>query len=694
MEQYKRYVYPIVSQIAENAAKVEFQVVTTDKDGNETIKTSDPFLELIKKPNKEQSQFMFLELHFTYMKLCGESFWYLARGVKSGKIRELYLLDPSRMEVVIDDSLANATVTGYVLINSKGERIPFDVNEILHFKMPNPNNPFRGYGPIEAGKTYILTEEYSSDWTKNAIKNSGRPSGVLNIRGVTNEDNFKKIKQQFKDTYSGVKNAGKTMLLGVAGGLDYQKLGMELGDIALKEIKNLTRDDIMIMFRMSKTMLGISDDVNRANAREARIVLHENVIIPEVDRLIDHLNAFLYPQLSDLQNAKIKYSPFVTSSEKEKNEGWEIAVNKWLTVNEIRAEKGLQPVEGGDTIYVPINMVPIESKEEDENSNNNTTDTSNDKPNSSSKPKEPQDSSDGEDMGDGEDNPEESDPEQKDTKPEKIKKKKFKPSKKKIEKAREKIDRNYFDQILATQDSFVPVYKELLIKEFNRQEKEIFSNNPIKGSKGIITKDIEGWLFDEAQAAERMKEALTVLGYEAINAGAKLGLKILDELDQIISIDAATVEFIKERILKLSEEVNADIISALQDSLSTGILEGETISQLRKRVQEIYVGMKTSHAENIARTEATAAVNFGTLKAYMMSPEVIGKRWYAEPDACAFCESLKGKMIGLKESFVPVGAHVHAGESDYENSYVDVNFPPLHPRCRCAILPVLIGTDF
>ncbi len=357
IEQYTRYVYAVVSAIAEDAAKVKLEAFKTNKDGVELPVTNNELLNLLKKPNASQSQFQFLELHFTYMKLCGESFWYTPLGGRSSKPKEIYLLRPDMMDVVVDTESKTGEIKGYAMNKPDGNKVPFESGEVVHFKMPNPINPYRGMGTVQAAQTYIETEEYAANWTKHSLFNSGRPSGILNIKGVIDKDAFEGIKRQFKEKYSGTKNAGKTMLMKGADGLDYQKLGMELGEVALKELKDMTRDDIMVMFRVSKPILGITDDVNRANAEDSRQVFMQNVIKPELDRFVDHLNAFVNSLWND--GSFIDYEDMTMTSDADKLAEWTAGHNKWLTTNDIRDERGLDPVEGGDEMFIPLNLIPM-----------------------------------------------------------------------------------------------------------------------------------------------------------------------------------------------------------------------------------------------------------------------------------------------------------------------------------------------
>jgi len=358
LKQYVRKVYAVISIIAENEAKISLSAYKEGASGKENQVVKNEFIDLLRKPNPDYSQFQFLEFHFTYMKLMGESFWYLAKGERSHKPVEMYLLRPDLMDVAIDTEGNNAgLVTGYVLNKPDGTKIPFDKDEIVHFKLPNPENPYRGLGTVAAGKVYIETEEYASKWTRNALLNSGRPSGILYLKGTVDNEQFKKLKRNWEKEQSGIDNVGKTLFLKGTQEVDFKKLGMELQEVALKEMKDMSTDDILFMFRMNKAMMGITDNVNKATSNDAFVFMAENIIKPDWDRFIDQINQFVLNLWK--KDEYIKYKKPTLKSDAEKLEEDKALIDKAKTRNEIRQERGLEPVPGGDFLYVAINQVPI-----------------------------------------------------------------------------------------------------------------------------------------------------------------------------------------------------------------------------------------------------------------------------------------------------------------------------------------------
>lgn len=625
IQHYKNVVYPVVSAIAEDAAKVELYVMR-----GESRLASHPFLQILKKPNPDYSQFQFLELHFTFLKLVGESYWYIVKGENSLRPREFHLLRPDLMQVVINKDDPRGLIKGYQMTKPDGTKIPFDKEEVIQFKMPNPGNPYYGLSPIMAGKTYVETEEHTSTFTRNSMYNSGRPSGIVNLKGTVDEEQFKKLKKQFKEEYTGTENAGKTLLLKGMDGIDFQKLGMELGEVALKELKDMSKDDIMMMYRVSKTMIGISDDVNRANAQENHSVFYQNIIRPELDRFVDHLNAFVIPNFGNEADMLMAEDPDL-QTDQEKLSEWEKGHNKWLTTNEIRAQRGLDPVEGGDSLYQGIGLMPV-----------------------------------------GGDNPFALQPED-DEEEKRLKKKLIRKSKVEV----------FRELSILHQDAWIKKYQREMRKEFTTQMNEILERN----EKALF----ENWSFDIDASKRRITGVFFPMAVEVMREAAKFALDVADDVDTQFEINKRVVDYVTERTVRFAKATNDETVKKLDSTIAEGIANGENLAKLKKRVRDVYSEANDVRAERIARTEAIAASNEGANEAYRQSPLVNAKEWSSNWGACSICASMNGKIVGLDESYYKLGQTITASDgTSLKVGYENIDHPPVHPNCRCALLPVII----
>jgi HK97 family phage portal protein len=656
-------VYTVVTAIAESAAKIEFDVQRND----ESV-TNHDFLKLMRRPNPNASQFQFLEMHFTFMNLMGESYWYIVRGNKTLKPKEIYLIRPDCMEVVLDK---DGEVSGYVLTKPGGVKVPFDKEEILHHKLPNPYDPNYGLGPVQAAKIYIQTEDYAADWTRNSMYNSGRPSGIVTIKGTITEEQFASVKRQFKEQYSGTANAGKTLMIKGTDGIEFQKIGMELQEVALKELKEMTRDDIMMMFRVSKTMLGISEGVTLNNARESREMFRENITVPQWDRLTDHLAAFLLPLWGDQFTLEYKNTVYKTVDQELAEDI--ASVDKWETKNEIRLKRDLEPIPGGDILYQPINMVPMledpigaaeDKAAADQAAADQAAQTAADNAAAAANQGDTQSN----DTPPADMPPADMPP---DTSGKSVKKKEVR-----------QLQIDVFKKMLFdTQNVWEKKYLRFFIGEFNTQLKQILGKNK---------KDtLHNWYFDVDASQQRIMGTLLPMGQELMKAAALYALEVANDTATQFSITEEIQRYVHERIDKMARATNDDTIASITDTIGEGISQGESVDQLRKRIQVVYEEATNVRAERIARTESLAASNEGTLEAYRQSPLVNAKEWSAEADACEFCNSFDGIVIGLDEDFAKLGQGITGNEGGrLGTNYENVEHPPLHPNCRCALLPV------
>jgi HK97 family phage portal protein len=662
LKEYKRYVYTIVNAISDDVAKIDFQITRTLKGGDTNVVTNHRFIKLMRRPNPDYTKRAFIKLHETYMGLCGESFWYIVRGETTKMAKYLTLLRPDLVDVVIEkDKTKNplGLVSGYVYHND-GKTIPFDKKEIIHFKNANPNNPYRGIGPIEAAVEYVKTERLASEFTMNSINNAGRPSGILNIKGTIGQEEYDQIKKRFKTEYSGTSNAGKTMIIKGADQVDFVKLGMELSEVTMRELKEMSRDDIMIMYRTSKTMLGITDDVNRASAKEAKSVWFENVIIPRMDTLVDGLDGFIMDEFKS-EDIELSYEDPSPKYLDVRSEEWSLGHNKWLTTNQIIRERNdflgtdVEEVEGGDEIYQSIALVPMGTPKA-------TPEKTPPKDNGKSLKKK---DNCGHDHS-------------------KIKKSKLDINVRRKELSRKEFGEIFRAELFTRQKQWATKYQQGLNSILDEQKKEILSHN---------RKTYDDWKFDPKKYEGKYLELFQKLGVELFREQALVALNAAGDTETIFEIDSEVLNYIAERVKLFSGQFDEETLNYIDQSIGEGYQAGESISKLRKRIDSIFYDAKSTRSERVARTETIAHSNEAALEAYRQSPMVAGQEWSTESGACEFCQIMDGKVIGLQTNFFTVGETLETTDAEGNPismvfDYTNVTHPPLHPNCQCSILPV------
>ncbi len=210
----------------------------------------------------------------------------------------------------------------------------------------------------------------------------------------------------------------------------------------------------------------------------------------------------------------------------------------------------------------------------------------------------------------------------------------------------------------------------------------------------VTIAQVQEVLMQPAFVAE-LGAALDSLIGEAIRSGAQAGAAKLPESVQFDTFTNERVaEAAKARIAKLAESMGKRTAERVASSVAQGLKEGRTIDDIAGGIRQA-VG-DPARAVNIARTETAHAYSAGEEAAWRESGVVTGKQWLLATDPCQFCEAAaaefdqnsKGKPLGTpfyRQGHTLTGADGGTMTLDFD----DVDGPPLHPSCRCTMIPIL-----
>ncbi len=162
-------------------------------------------------------------------------------------------------------------------------------------------------------------------------------------------------------------------------------------------------------------------------------------------------------------------------------------------------------------------------------------------------------------------------------------------------------------------------------------------------------------------------------------------------LPESISWDEEPVtDWSKSRALDVANDLGKSTSVAVETVLRPLVDAGATVDEMADALES--EGFNPARARTVARTETSRAMNRGTVEAWKQSAVVRGKRWLANPQACPFCQSIsdRGEVKSIDQDFLQVGDSVTSSDGkQFVVDYDAVQGPPLHPNCRCTLIPVL-----
>lgn len=352
-EGYRKNVvaYQAINKIADAVASMDWMIFRGEQE-----LLDHPLLQLLDNPNPTQSRSQYIRAKVGFFLVAGNGFE--ERLVVNGQVRELYQLRPDRMKVIPG---ANGLPIGYQYRN--GNRVvQWDVQpdgscDLRHLRTFNPLDDWYGLSPIEAGAFAVDQHNQAMAWIQALLQNSARPSGAL----VTPEDKdmseeqFNRLKSQIEAQYSGARNAGRPMLL--EGGLDWRQMGLSPIDMQIIETKYSSARDVALALGVPPQLIGIPGDNTYANYQEARLAFWEDTVMPLVDLIAADWNAWLAEPMGVELRPDMEKVPAIVD---KRQTLWQMAdASPDLTINERRAMKGYEPIDGGDVLLVPSSQISL-----------------------------------------------------------------------------------------------------------------------------------------------------------------------------------------------------------------------------------------------------------------------------------------------------------------------------------------------
>jgi HK97 family phage portal protein len=680
------YVFACISAIATKTASIDYQlykILNSNGDTKEIV--THPLLDLLYKPNAFQTKMEFTEITIINLKCTGEAFWYKVRN-SGGKVVELLNLRPDFMTVVLGST---TYILGYKFRKSDGSEVFFAPEEIIHIKYPDSISQSRGMAPLHPASKRVQTEDYANNWQRNFFLNSARPDAVFKNPGKKMNDAQKK---DFRDGWNKLfRGVGKNSNIAILeGGMEYQIISLSQKEMDFIESMKFTRDDILTAFHVPKSIVAITDDVNRANAETAMFIFLSETIKPEITRIVEKINEQLV-YIDFAEDFYIDFSdPTPANRELQLKEYSEGLSSKYLLINEVRAREGLPPVRGGWSFYGTLMDVPIGGlSASDAKSIVETIEKQSDanmeliKKHSMLNKK--QYSFKGryqlkqkflmfEEMKKNIETLEKSALDMKKKAAEKPKKKKgFVAIFNTVE-----LKKIYADMINKKIDERGARLKDATNDFFAGQMHRVLGNLSTKKSKTVIKK------LDAAAILKYDKEVglsikfITPYIEQYLKDSALESLNIIAPQEDFHMTEAIQKK-IEARAKLFAEAVNSTTLEKLDATLAEGISASEGIADLTARVEQVYSDFPIYRSEMIARTEATVANNEGNLEGFRQSEVATGKEWINAGDSRVRDEHLDVSEGGVSGEIIALDANFSNGLSY-----------PSEPNCRCVIGPAFL----
>jgi HK97 family phage portal protein len=332
-------VFACLRVIAETVAGLPLHVLERTAGGGKRIARELPlYRQLHSQPNGWQTSFEWREQSVFHVGLWGDAF----DELKAGQIVPLH---PSRMKV---ERIENGKLR-YKYREDKGTETVYADDAILQIRGPSDDG-VNGMSVVAECKDAIALARACELHGARFFAAGARPGFVLSTDGQLNAEAREALRSQWDRRHGGVGNAHNTAVL--TGGLKpYDIPQASNTDSQFIELRRYQLEEIARLFRVPGHLLGIGPATP-----DGDIAFVTHCIMPWLRRFE---SAFMRDLIAEDDRYLIEFDVRgllrgdAASRSAYYRAMWDIGV---VSTNDIRATENLDPVEGGDVRYRPLNM--------------------------------------------------------------------------------------------------------------------------------------------------------------------------------------------------------------------------------------------------------------------------------------------------------------------------------------------------
>ena len=351
-------VYKCVRVISEAVAKLPWKLYrTTDDGGREELKSHPLYFLLHDEPNDLMTSFTYREAFMGHLLLRGKHFSYIERD-GGGRPFALWPILPHRCRFEVRDG-----IRWFFASTQGGAEVKFWDDEILYIPGMTRDG-YNTYAPIELHRETLGLSKASEIFGAKFFGNGSHSGGFLKHPKSLTPEAAARLKKSWEDRNSGLDSAHRVTVL--EEGMDFTANTIPPDQAQFLQTRKFQRSEIAGIFGVPPHKIGDLERSTNNNIEHQELEFYTDCIAGWLERIEQACNRGL---LLPREKGKV-YNEFDIDAMMRGDTAAQIALFQGMfntasiTSNEIRRKRNLPPVEGGDQLFVPMNMVPLDKAAE------------------------------------------------------------------------------------------------------------------------------------------------------------------------------------------------------------------------------------------------------------------------------------------------------------------------------------------
>lgn len=218
-----------------------------------------------------------------------------------------------------------------------------------------------GYSPIRLQMQTLSGERAAAEFGWRFFGNGARPGVVLKHPGKLSNEAAGRIRQSWNDMYGGVERSHRAAVL--EEGMDIATIGIPPDEAQFLQTRQFTKREIASIYQVPPQRIGDLETATYASAEQFSqdyVKFSLNRWLTRFERAI-HAKLLVGPEKRDYV-VEFERNALIITQTSERFAAYSTGIQSGvLTPNEARGFENLNPLPGGDSLLLPLNMVAADS---------------------------------------------------------------------------------------------------------------------------------------------------------------------------------------------------------------------------------------------------------------------------------------------------------------------------------------------
>lgn len=350
----------VVDFLTNSIAQLPLKVYVRDDETDRKRDRNSVAAKLLWRPNEDQTGYEFIRALAAEYFVFGAVYVWVFPDADSESGYQIRII-PS--EWIVDSKSANAYSQASITVSaSNGLTVEIPKEEFVMFKTYSPGNPGGYISPISGLRQTLQEQIEAGNFRKQLWHSSGRLNAqITRPANVQPWDDTARTRfaEAFRESWgAGGANAGKIPIL--EDGMEIKPFSTSFKEAQWTESVKLSRESCAAAYSVNPSLIWHTDTQTYASSKDNARALYAECLGPVLQMIQQRINSFLLPMIGADPNLYVEFdlTEKLKGSFEERASILQASVGgPWLTRNEARADNNLPPIEGGDELIVPLNVL-------------------------------------------------------------------------------------------------------------------------------------------------------------------------------------------------------------------------------------------------------------------------------------------------------------------------------------------------